>query len=305
MNIVTRIAMTAALALTASTLLSRPAFAFTSHDRGTAKSDIEVADGLAARPYRAVAWNKLPNAAKPAWSRFIDDVGGTWEALWDADTGVPHRIMGSGVLVPGSVSSPAQAERYVRALLARHVDLFAPGNRADDFVVVSNHLDRGMRTIGMVQRHAGLPVVGGQVSFRFKNDRLFVIGSEALAIGSRSAGHSDSRSGPRQGRCAELDARRRGHGVDHRDRYPGGPADRRAPLGQLSHSHPGYRRSAQADGPLGRLCRCSHGRASRAQADPDVRRRHRELRRAPAATGQRPGPGAGAGYVVGPSIWPI
>lgn len=37
-----------------------------------------------------------------------------------------------------------------------------------------------MRSIGFFQRAGGKRVVGGQVSFRFKADRLFVIGSEAL-----------------------------------------------------------------------------------------------------------------------------
>jgi hypothetical protein len=65
-------------------------------------------------------------------------------------------------------------------VLADHIALVAPGASASDFELVSNHFDGDMRTIGFIQRAGGRRVVGGQVSFRFKNDRLFVIGSEAL-----------------------------------------------------------------------------------------------------------------------------
>src|SRR5262249_38123793 len=65
-------------------------------------------------------------------------------------------------------------------LLAAHIALLAPGSSPSDFDLVANSYDGNVRSVGFVQRAGGLPVVGGQVSFRFKNDRVFVIASEAL-----------------------------------------------------------------------------------------------------------------------------
>ncbi|MEM9491598.1 MAG: hypothetical protein AAGC55_20805, partial [Myxococcota bacterium] len=141
---------------------------------------LEVNGADSARAYPALSWDRVPIVAAPAWNRFATAMPGTWQALWDTDTGVPSRIFGPGISMPGSVDSPELAVNYAREFLASHIELLAPGSRVDDFVVVSNHLGGGMRTIGMVQHHQGLRVLGGQVNFRFKNDRLFVVGSEAL-----------------------------------------------------------------------------------------------------------------------------
>ncbi|HEY4240078.1 MAG TPA: hypothetical protein VGM88_09695 [Kofleriaceae bacterium] len=124
-----------------------------------------------------VEWGKTPSAA---WNRFAAHAGGSWRAMWDSATGAPKRIYGSGIPVPGSVADPAIAERAARAWLAAHVDLLAPGAAATDFQLASNVLDRDMRVVGFYQFAGGRRVVGGQVSFRFKRDRLFVIGDEAL-----------------------------------------------------------------------------------------------------------------------------
>ncbi len=118
--------------------------------------------------------------ATPAWQKFATATHGTWEVSWDVATGVPSRIYGSGLAVPGSSASPAIAEAAARQMLADHLALLAPGARASDFVLVSDHWDGAMRSIGFQQYAGGIRVLGGQVSFRFKRDRLFVIGSEAL-----------------------------------------------------------------------------------------------------------------------------
>ncbi|MEO7329133.1 MAG: hypothetical protein ABI193_11170, partial [Minicystis sp.] len=95
-------------------------------------------------------------------------------------TGVPARVWGSGIAAPGSVASPAIAEVFARGLLAKHLALFAPGASIADFSLISNDLDGGLRTVAFTQHHQGLRVLGGQLNVRFKNDRLFVIGAEAL-----------------------------------------------------------------------------------------------------------------------------
>ena len=139
----------------------------------------EAASGLPVRTVRNVEWT-MPAARKIAWSTFTAEAGNDWQVYWDAETGVPGRIFGAGIPAPGVMASDAPAERFARAFLSRHIDLLAPGSQPSDFVLVSNRVDSGMRTVGFQQYHAGLRVLDGQVSFRFKSDRLFVIASEAL-----------------------------------------------------------------------------------------------------------------------------
>ncbi|MBA2542886.1 MAG: hypothetical protein H0V17_24785 [Deltaproteobacteria bacterium] len=133
--------------------------------------------GKTLRTDRGVRFNARASAG---WSRFAALAGGKWRASWDQATGVPSRIWGSGVHVFGANGNAQIAERAARAWLAAHLDLLAPGSAVSDFVLVSNHDDGDQRSVGFVQYAGGKRVVGGQVSFRFKRDRLFVIGSEAL-----------------------------------------------------------------------------------------------------------------------------
>lgn len=131
-----------------------------------------------AKPLRTQVRFKTSVVATPAWQKLA--ALGTWSASWDAATAVPNRIWGSGLAAPGANASPSIAEAFARQLLAQHVGLLAPGATAADFLLVSNHSDGDIRSVGFVQYANGLRVVGGQVSFRFKADRMFVIGSEAL-----------------------------------------------------------------------------------------------------------------------------
>lgn len=133
-----------------------------------------------AKPLRAERRLSFGAPVGGAWQRFTTAVRGSWQAAWDRATGVPSRIWGEGIAAPGAMASATAAEGYARAVLAAHLDLLAPGASIGDFVVVSNHSDGDIRSVGFEQRAAGRRVVGGQVSFRFKRDRLFLIGSEAL-----------------------------------------------------------------------------------------------------------------------------
>ncbi len=126
------------------------------------------------------AHHVTPSMRGPGWSKLQQAAPGLNQASWDRATGVPSRIWGRGIDVPGSVDDGDVAAAAARAFLADHVGLIAPGSTAGDFELVANVRHGAMRTLGFVQRHAGLRVYGGQVSFRFKHDRLFVIGSEAL-----------------------------------------------------------------------------------------------------------------------------
>jgi hypothetical protein len=134
-------------------------------------------NGKSLRTQQTVRFNAR---ASQGWARFATAAGPSWRASWDQSTGVPSRMWGPGVFVFGANGSEAIAEHAARQWLAAHLDLLAPGASVDDFVLVSNHSDGDQRSVGFVQYAEGKRVIGGQISFRFKRDRLFVIGSEAL-----------------------------------------------------------------------------------------------------------------------------
>ena len=141
---------------------------------------VETASGARGRLARATGWD-APRAQDRLWQDFTA-AHGDWRAVWDLDTGVPLRIYGEGVAAPGASADPAKALAAARALLAERLALLAPGAAVDDFVLVANvvHGPTGeLRTVGFAQTYRGLPVLGGQVSFLFKRDRMIVIGSEA------------------------------------------------------------------------------------------------------------------------------
>ncbi len=133
--------------------------------------------GKPLRTHADVRWGKV---ASPAWAAFQARAGGRWMAAYDRATGVPSQIYGSGIAAPGANASAVIAETYARTLLADHLALLAPGASVGDFVLVSNHSDGEIRSVGFAQYHAGHRVIGGQISFRFKHDRMILIGSQAL-----------------------------------------------------------------------------------------------------------------------------
>jgi MYXO-CTERM domain-containing protein len=168
---------TALALLAAAAVFATPRSAEAVQDAGLFEG-LELASGLSARSQR-VTTTQVPMRAQAAWSAFQHDVGGRWVVSWDEATKVPARIFGSGIEAPGSVAKPGVAEQTSRQMLQRHLALLAPGAELNDFVLAANVLHRGMRVVSFLQQHDGLPVLGGQLSFRFKNDRLFVIASDA------------------------------------------------------------------------------------------------------------------------------
>lgn len=171
------LASIACLAL-AATAIPRVAHAVQPNEQLGSRPAIEHREGGAVRGIPR--WDRPSRRTSAAWSAFLADFGPAWRASFDSRTGVPSRIYGPGKDAPGSVADPNVAASFAKTVLASHARLFAPGNAATDFELVSNDLDAGMRTLGFVQKKGGMRVVGGQVSFRFKNDRLFMIGSEAM-----------------------------------------------------------------------------------------------------------------------------
>jgi MYXO-CTERM domain-containing protein len=170
------------------------------------RPQFEVADGPAVRQGRDVRWDAPADfAGVRALARFMTSYGHGWRVLYDDQTNVPLRIYGQGIPVPGSVADPDIAERAARQVFADQLELLAPGTNPNDFVTRVNdgQPDWNMRTIAFAQTIAGMPVIGAEVTFTFKNDRLFVLGStvvpnlgehlskrtvsDAAAVGSASA----------------------------------------------------------------------------------------------------------------------
>lgn len=96
--------------------------------------------------------------------------------LRDAQLGVPRVMWGEGRLVPGVSGDADLAARVAREFLRDQLGDIAPGASIGDFEIVSNHVDAsGARSVGFVQHARGLRVVGGQVGFIFRRDRLAAV----------------------------------------------------------------------------------------------------------------------------------
>ncbi|MBK9031435.1 MAG: hypothetical protein IPL61_08875 [Myxococcales bacterium] len=181
---------------------ARPHGATSSALVAATEHEVEVADGAPLRPARAIA-STAPLGAKAAWDGFVGRHG-SWDATWDAATGVPLRVFGEGIAAPGSIASADVAADAAWRLLQEQLALLAPGARLDDFALVANTVHGGlhgnlpMRTVAFAQHHDGAPVIGGSVGFLFKNDRLFVISSTAAPrlTGGTPARPSACRSRP-------------------------------------------------------------------------------------------------------------
>lgn len=144
-----------------------------------AERPLETAQGRG-RLHAPTSW-KAPDAAKKAWTKFVDRHG-TWQAIWDQDRGTPLRIFGEGIPAPGANRDPDTALIAARKLLLEQLELLAPGASLDDFAVVSNQThgrDGDLRTVGFAQRRDGLEIQGAHISFLFKRDRMIVMSSTA------------------------------------------------------------------------------------------------------------------------------
>lgn len=159
--------------------LSTPGLALTRPAALEGEHGLVVADGVPARLERTLV-EVIPGHRRAGWAALSRELGPGFRATFDRDSGVPARIYGGALSAPGSSASAAIAQRLAEGLLARHLELLAPGAAPGDLVPIANDLTAGQRTVAFVQTHRGLDVLGGQLSFRFRNDRLFMIGSEAV-----------------------------------------------------------------------------------------------------------------------------
>lgn len=144
-------------------------------------SSIQSYSGKPLRINRQVS-TQLPSNPKSAqaWQEFESrHTSGQWQVLWDQDTAVPLRIYGSGLSAPDVIDSASMAASHAQQQLIQNMALLAPGSQPENFKLVSNTVHNGVRAVGFQQLAKGLQVQGGQVSFRYKNDRLIVMASEA------------------------------------------------------------------------------------------------------------------------------
>ncbi len=147
---------------------------------GLAGDDRLITPAGPARAWRETGWNAAPPAAAAAWAAFTRQHGTVWSALWDQDTGVPLRVLGEGIAVPGATGVDAKALAAARQLVDAHRALLAPGAGSADLVPGGNDLTDGLRSVGFLQYHRGMRVLGGTVSVRIKKDRAIVLASTAF-----------------------------------------------------------------------------------------------------------------------------
>lgn len=145
---------------------------------------LELPDGRLVVAPRPAVWGATPTHAQQRHAharlhRLRREVGGA-SIAWDFARDAVRGVMVPAMPAPGAMTSPAAAEAIARAWLSRHIDILAPGSTPDDFVLVTNDRSAGMRSVGFAQHHDGVPVRGGQLSFRFKADALTFVGSQAL-----------------------------------------------------------------------------------------------------------------------------
>jgi len=141
---------------------------------------LEVADGVAARPIRHTQHRPTATGAA-AWKAFTAQHG-QWTGLWDEQTGVPARVWGEGIAVPGASADARVAEAVARRLLREQLAFLAPGTKLEHWQLAANLVHgRGdaLRTVSFTQTVDGVPVLGGGVSFLIKRDRVIVLGSSA------------------------------------------------------------------------------------------------------------------------------
>ncbi len=143
----------------------------------------EVAQGPLPRSARSFRGRATTSAAHTALRQLEADLGPTW-TRWDAATGVPSYVIPRAHTSEGISADPSRARAFAEGLLASHINLLAPGCSPSDFTMVSNREDRGLRTVGFVQRHGGREVVGGQLSLRIRNDHVSAIVSQAIPCAS-------------------------------------------------------------------------------------------------------------------------
>jgi MYXO-CTERM domain-containing protein len=148
------------------------------HLRG--RDELELAQPRVLRAERSGSWDAPPIGSRSRALRQLEsEIGPVW-ARFDRDTGALDTLIPHGLAVADATASPELAQRVARNLLERHADLLAPGIDPADLLLVADVQDRNTRTLGFAQTLAGVPVIGGQISFRFTADHLTMVRSQLV-----------------------------------------------------------------------------------------------------------------------------
>ncbi len=171
-----------ALALGAAvlSLLPSPAAAIQTPDHLRGRDALELATPRSLRSHREGSWDRpAPGLRARALARLEAEIGPTW-ARFDRHGGQLDTLIPHALHVPGSVASSERAREFVAGLLADHGDLLAPGIDARELVLLSDLHEANQRTLAFGQTRGGVPIVGGQLSVRFVDDRLVLVRSQLV-----------------------------------------------------------------------------------------------------------------------------
>lgn len=121
-------------------------------------------------------------AADAPCAAFEALAGGVWRARWNAATGTPSRVYGTGLrLADGPVATLEEARRLAHASLARFSDFLRLGE--SEFREAIAAPMGQCWTFVFDQFHGGLPVVGGRADIRIhKSGVLSMLGSVAVQV---------------------------------------------------------------------------------------------------------------------------
>lgn len=210
-----RFAFAAALATATLGVAPTPSRAAPPHapHRAHGRRPLErVAPGPALSPQPSLSGGGAPLARRAA-ERFAAREGGAWHVTWDDDAGRPQRVFGGGVAAPGAVDDEGVALRLALEVVARELDLLAPGSSVSDLALASSRARRGTRSLVLQQSRLvdtstgprRVRVEGATVSVRFAHDRLTSVSSSAVPFGPRATPLSVARLGADEAAAAALE----------------------------------------------------------------------------------------------------
>ena len=133
---------------------------------------------LVAYSQHVVGRAALAQEAPAVTSALENNYGGNWHVYtWNAQTGTPSALYGSGALVATGLRDDAEAERVARDVIAANPLVFRADNANLRFMSAPTGL--GKRAVHFQQTYEGLDVYQGRVHLTFTEaGRLFVMGSD-------------------------------------------------------------------------------------------------------------------------------
>ena len=147
-----------------------------------------------------------------AWNEFIERYGSRWKIDWDESRGTPRAIYGSSIEVfPGGVLSGEFVPARLLSFVDENRDLFGISSGELQLVNVEKHARLWYANFQQIA--SSVPVYGGRVQFRLRND------GKLIAISARLHREIGTISSPLVSiESAERRAKREVFFVEGRDR---------------------------------------------------------------------------------------